>query len=295
MSLTRRRIDVTVTLGRGNFGEDGQDTVTLKGLRVSATIQKFGMPGLDMANVRIYGATPNFMNKVTRLGKPLTEVRDNTLVITAGDDESGMSQVFSGVINTAYTDFGGAPETSINLSAVGGIKALAKPVAPISFQGGVSAATVCQQIAASMGLGFKNSGVNVQLNNVYLPGTALDQLRKLKTSANCNIDPASGPTGQVVEMWPLDGKKGDLAPLLSAESGLVGYPRYSDTGVAVTALYRPGFLFGAQFNLKTELEAANGAWIIRGLTYDLESETPGGSWFCDIDAYRPTDANVGAS
>jgi len=290
--MERRKIDVTVTLGRGNFGEDGADTVTLSGLRVSAVIQKYGMPGLDMASVRVYGATPTFMNKVTRLGKPLTEIRDNTLVISAGDDKNGMSQVFSGVINMAYADFAGAPEASINMTAIGGIKALAKPVAPVSFQGGVSAATVGQQIAASMGKSFKNSGVSVQLNNVYLPGTAIDQLRKLAVAANCSIDPNSGPTGEVVEMWPKTGSKGELAPLLSADTGLVGYPRYSDVGVSLSALYRPGFLFGGKFNLKSDLENTNGAWVIRGLTYDLESETPGGAWFMDIEAYRPTDSNV---
>ena len=34
MSFTRKRIDVTISLGTGTFGETGANTVTLTGLRV---------------------------------------------------------------------------------------------------------------------------------------------------------------------------------------------------------------------------------------------------------------------
>ncbi|MDE1138199.1 MAG: hypothetical protein PW999_00800 [Paraburkholderia tropica] len=39
MSFLKKRIDVTISLGTGQFGESGSNTVTLSGLRVKALIQ----------------------------------------------------------------------------------------------------------------------------------------------------------------------------------------------------------------------------------------------------------------
>ena len=60
------------------------------------------------------------------------------------------------------------------------------------------------------------------------------------------------------------------------------YPRFSDQGVAVTTLYNPGLSFNGQFELRSSVTPANKVWTIYDLTYELESETPGGKWFCNI-------------
>jgi len=285
MSLIKRKIDVTITLGTGSFGEDpagSANTVTLTGLKVAASISKGSLPTLDRANIRVWGMSLSLLNQLTRLGKPLAAIRDNTIRLSAGDDVSGMSQVFTGTIYSAYADFENMPNVALTVSALNGLVDLTKPVAPASFPQGGDVATICAQIAAAMGKPFVNHGVTVRLGPSYFPGTSIDQLRKVCRDANIFALTNGGPNGDAVEIWPKGSARGGLIPVISPETGLVKYPRFSDQGVAVTTLYNPGLSFNGQFELRSSVTPANKVWTIYDLTYELESETPGGKWFCNI-------------
>lgn len=291
MSLLVRKIDVGIQLGTGDFGEGPagpQNTALIKGLRVSANIVKAGMPSADSANIRIWGLTRSLMNQLTRLGKPLDTARNNVITLSAGDDVGGMSQVFQGNINQSYGDFNDPPSAALNINCISGQFDAAKPVPALSFPGSANVAVMMQQIAASMNKGFKNSGVSVVLSNTYLPGTAIDQMKTLATAADINVDPNSGPLGAVVEIWPRNGNRGGAIPKVSPQSGLVGYPTFSDRGCGVRVLYRPGFVYGGRFELESSAIIGTKTWNIATLEYELESELPGGKWFMNIDAYIGT-------
>ncbi len=287
-AIPRRKIDVTVTLGTGDFGEGTGNVVTLSGLQVSVSLIKMGLPGLDTANVRVYGATQDFMNKTTRLGVLPNQIRNNGLTIDAGDDVSGMSQIFTGTITDAFQDFTASPETCINFAVMNNGLALLRPVQPISFPGGADIATIMSSIASTMGLGFINDGVTgTFLSNQYLSGTAAQQMKKAAVAANINCIPNGGPTGQHLEIWPMGGSRTGSSPTFTPQTNLIGYPRVSDKGVAITAIYTPDLRFGGLFNLdQSAIPGANGSWYCQGVNVELESETPQGKWFMDIEGSR---------
>ena len=290
MTLIKREIRATIILGSGSFGEGKGNTVTLEGYRVHADVVKGGLPSLDSANIRIYGVSQSIMNTVTRLGRPYSTIRNNTVTIEAGDAKNGLAQVFTGIMVNAYGDFGGIPEACIQITANAGLLGLVKPVSPISYPDGADVATIMAEIAASMGLSFINSGVSARLPTCYFPGTAIDQMRAVAKAANVNAIPNGGPNGQTLEIWPMDGVRGGQIPTIGPDTGLVGYPQYSDLGVEVTTLYTPGLAFGGQFNLETSVLPAKGLWKVLRLAYELQSETPGGAWFNHILATRPASA-----
>lgn len=289
MAFVKRKIRVTFNLGTGDFGESGKNTVVLENHRVSAHITKGGMPSLDSASVQIWGLSKSLLNQLSRLGKPLDEPRNNAIIIEAGSDETGFAHVFTGVIVSSYADTASLPDVSLNVSASSGLIDLARPVSPISIKGTVAVANVASQIANSMGKAFLNGGVKASLNGVYLPGTAMDQLRKLINTAGINADPNGGPTGETLVIWPRGASIGSQVPHFSEHAGLVGFPRYSDQGCEITVLFRAGVVFGGNFDLKSTFEPADGLWQIIGVVYDLESETDGGGWFIHIAATRPPE------
>lgn len=302
MSMVSRGIRVTITLGEGAFGDDpaGKDnTVTLEGLQVSATIQKGGLPSLDSAAVRIYGLDQSKVNKLSRVGVPFMQVRNNRITVDAGDDKDGYSQVFSGIIQTAFGDYQSPPDVALQVMAQAGILGLKKPVKPLSYPQGVKVGVVCAQIAASMDMSFINHGVDITLPpGSYFPGTAIDQLRAVERAAGINAQVTGGPVGDTanqnyVEIWPKGGTRGGRIPLVSPATGLVGYPQYSDLGVALTTLYEPGLAYGGRFNLDTSVEPARGLWNILQVTYELESETPNGAWFAHIVGTRTETGALG--
>lgn len=296
MSLLVRKLEAIFNIGTGDFGDGKPESVkvnqgTFDGLKISAQVINIGAPGLATATIRIWGLTLSVMNKVARTGKPLTLARDNTVTLLAGDDVSGMSQVFSGIIWSAYIDFNDAPSVSLNISGIASALYLAKPAPALSFPSGGTVATMMAQIAATMGKNFQNFGVTTSLPASYFPGSPVDQARACAQHANINYDLSGGAGGDVVMIWPKGGSKGGEIPLISAATGLVGYPKFCDQGVIVTSLYAPGIAYGSLFKLETVETPASGQWYAYAITLDLESETPGGKWFMDIEAHLLSDAS----
>ena len=288
MSFSRKKIDVSITLGTGNYGATAggpADTIKATDLKCSVQIVKAGLPSADHAEIRVWGLTQSIINQTTDLGKPLARTRNNTVTVSAGDDDAGMSTIFTGTIMTAYGDFNDPPNACLNITAISNAVDAAKPVDPISFTGGADVVVVMNQIAGAMGKNLVNYGVSgIVLSNPYYPGTACEQMKAVATAATLNAD-ASGDT---LDIWPKDGTRGGQVADIGPQSGLVGYPEYCDAGIAVRAEFMPGLTLGGQFNLTTSITNAKGLWNIINLTYDLESETPNGAWFIDMTATRPS-------
>lgn len=314
MSYVKRAINLSFALGKGNFGDSGFDTVSVTGLRVSCQIVKSGLPTNDTAEIRVWGLPPKVINQLVTLGTPLTNNRNNLITVTAGDAKSGMSQVFKGTIQRSYLDAINMPETGLAISSNACAFNAAAPVPPISIQGPVDVATVCAQIAASMNMTLENNGVTGVLGGaIYLPGTALAQLKAFAAMVPINAyvdtsrapadtgspsDAAPAPQGAssgnpgVLAIWPINGSRSGQVLVISKDTGLVGYPQFADSGVALRTLFNPGLAVGQAFELKLVTEAvkaANGTYQAYSLVYNLESEViQNGAWFIDLVGIRPT-------
>lgn len=282
-----RKLDLTIALGTGSFGEDGSDTVELSGYRVSADVTKMAQPGFDSALIRVWGVSASIMNQVSTLGKPPLTGRVNTVALRAGDNQSGMSLVYTGIIQEAYQDYNAAPDACLNIVSHGAGVALLKPIKPTSYPGPVSAAQALQDVAARMTppVAFENHGVDVMLPTSYFPGTAADQLRQIVEAADIEATIDSG----VLVCWPKGGSLDGLVPDIGPDSGMIGYPEFAGSGIVhVRCLYVPGLRVNGDFNLTTSLGGrAAGKYRTQALTYALESEMPGGRWSADLVAYRP--------
>jgi len=279
-SFIERLLSFEIALGKGNFGESGASTVTLSGYRAVVTIVKQGLGAFGQAEIRIFGLDFNIMNQISTLGSSYLQAtqRRNQVVINAGDAVNGMAQVFSGTIVMARADFTAAPDASFVILAQTGLYFAMKPVSPLSFSGSVNVATIMSNIAAQMGIGFENNGVSVILNNPYLPGTAYQQAAAAARAANINwtIDAETGP----LAIWNKGQSRGGKIPLYTPETGMIGYPSYTQNGITVRAIYTPGNdpLMGGQVQVQSSLQPATGNWIVYAATYELASQMPGGDW-----------------
>ncbi|HDR9199672.1 TPA: hypothetical protein QDB48_000959 [Burkholderia vietnamiensis] len=283
MSFTRKRIDLTITLGEGEFGDEGSNTVTLTGLRVQSLITIPGGESMAGAQVRAYGLPLSMMNQLTTIGPINTAYRNNKLLMAVGDDENGMHVMYSGTIGEAHADFQGMPDVAFNVLGWAGLYDSVKPVGALSYVGTVDVATVMQELANTMGLTFENNGVQVQLSNPYFPGTALAQVRACARAADINylID------RDTLAIWPRAGARtttGDI-PLISPETGMRGYPMFSSKGITVVTEFNPNIKFGIPVKVSSSLDAANGIWNICDLSHALESESPDGAWFTQFTAF----------
>ena len=279
MTFLKRRIDVVFQLGTGVFGESGTNTVTCSGLRVQAHIDKVFGPGMGEAQVRIYGLTPSLMNQLSSLNQATMATRKNTILISAGDDVNGMATVFQGQIMISQIMLNTAPDTALMVLAQGGAFAAVQLVAPTSYPGAADAAVVMQNLAHLAGLEFENNGVSMQLATPYYPGSPLEQIRRCAEAGRAVFDYVIDD--KTLAIFPVGGARGTQIPVISPDTGMVGYPNYSTSvyGIELTTLFNPLLRPGGKVQVKSGLEVANGTWQVFNLQHELESETPNGQWF----------------
>jgi hypothetical protein len=281
MSFTHKHIDLTITLGTGQFGDTGANTVELKGLRMKAEIQDFAGPAMAQTQLVVFGLPLTVMNQLTTLGAVNAAVGGkNAVQIAIRDGAASPTTVYTGNIWKAWADFNQQPDAALNIMAVSGLTLSLKPVPAISYPGSADVGTIMQSIATTSGLAFQNYGVSVQLSNPYFSGAALTQIRECAQAAGINFTIDNGS----LEIWPKNGSRTPttMLPVISTETGMVGYPTFSSNEIILTTLYNPAIKVGTPIRVISTLQVASGYWNVQQVTHSLESETPDGQWFTNV-------------
>lgn len=274
MSFVERKIDITFELANDQFGAGG-NIVTVSGLRCTATIDNLNGIEAGSLQLRVYGMLQEDMAKCVTLGKRFMVARRNIVTVVAGDDRSGMSQVFKGTIYQGWIDYSGMPEVSLNVSANAYYYENLAPTDPNSYKGAADVASVISAIAKSIGFTFRNNGVSAKIASPYLPGTAIAQIKDIAQAAGiaCAIE-----NGEVA-IWPNEGVRDDQVAEVSVETGMVGYPQYSQYGIDVVTAFNPTIKNGRKVRVKTDLPQGSGDWYCQVVRHDLSAQMPGGPWF----------------
>jgi len=285
--FVKRKVNVRFVLdaASGTF-DGGTNTVDLKGLRVHCSIVNNQSTSLDQCDLEIFGVPLGVMNRLTILQNGYTQGIRNYMQVTAGDGDN-MALIFNGQVHFAWADFSGQPEAVFIASAFSSLGSAYASVAPTSFKGTVDAATVASSIAQQLTppLTLHNSGVTAQLDNPYLPGDALHQLRALAEQAD--FEYATDEEG-VLAIWPRGKARDTAAVQISSETGLVGFPSYNDRGVMLTTLFNPSVRVNGPVNVQSKSEPANGVWYPFHVQHDLESEVPDGRWYSHMECQKFT-------
>lgn len=293
-SFVQRIVEVSVKLASNSktnqpnsFSESGSDTVTLRGSRTTVRIQNSGAPAGSTARVEVFGMTPSLMNQLSTLGLVFNIVPRNTLTIVAGDANSGLATVFSGTITAGYGDYNAAPDVPFHFECNSGLADAVAPAPASSFTGPTDVATIMSGFARQMNLGFENSGVTGKLSNPYFAGNTWTQLRACAEHAGINAEVING---NVLAIWPKGGSRtGGPIPLISKDTGMIGYPAYTQQGIIVRTIFNPQIAFGGLVKVQSSLKSVSdvGTWAVQKLDLALDSLVPRGHWMGTIYAYNP--------
>ncbi len=283
-SLTTKVLDLTITLGSGTFGEDVGDTVTLSGFRMMADCINPGGDSMGQCMIRVFGLRNDVMNKLTTIGSVNTAIKaKNSILLAAGDAVNGMDTVFSGTIFDAWADYNSSPDVAFNILAYSGLDASVKPVGAISYKGPTDVAQILENIATvEMGIGFENSGVDVKLSSPYLSGTALAKVRCVAQAAQIEYSIEDN----TLFIWPSSSARQGTTPLVSPDTGMVGYPTLSSKGMTVKMLYNSKIKLGQDIEVQSSIPMACGMWRVYSLAHSLSSEMADGPWFTTAETYN---------
>lgn len=296
-TLQNRAVDVTFRLLSQAFGPNGEDTVTLSGLRVHAEVTQARFPTAESATVRIEGMTPDVMNRLSMAAPDPTRQSASELILTTQDGAGGSALIFQGGVTLAYVDYTNAPNVAFVAQAFSTVLPNAMTATPTGYRGAVSTGQVLATIASKAGLTLHNQGVTTLLHDPYFHGSPGQQLSQcLETVPLC----AGLGRGQL-SVWPAT-VSATQALSVSAETGLIGYPAWSAGGLALRMLFNPLVSFNSLIALHSRYQPAGwgqqngpvpvGLWIASQVRHTLQTETPHGAWFTDIvaQAYREPTA-----
>lgn len=273
----KKHLRFIITMGTGKFGSSNNDTITMEGFRSTVDINKAGGMTMGALKARIYGVSQSDMNSVTTLQyRPDLWIK-NTITVFAIDGEVETMIFFGNIIN-AWGDYNGMPDVFLHIDARAAIDGSLNSIPPKSYKGPVEVVTVMSKIAEELGYSFENNGVNASLVDVYLPNTGIEQARDLARAANINLFIDDNVLAITPRNTP---RKGDI-PLISASTGLIGYPTFDGVGVNFRVMFNPGITFGGAIKLETDIERAAGEWYVNSISHRLESEKPGGAWFSTV-------------
>ncbi|WP_019210808.1 baseplate hub protein [Yersinia massiliensis] len=274
MSYQKRKITVNFTLSDDDFG-DGNDSLTVSGLRVEAQIDNAGGVSGSTLYAKIYGMKESDMNKCCTYAQVYGVIKNIAITMTAGDEASGMSQVFQGTIFNGMIDYNETPNVPLVIQAKSGFVEQILPAASNSSPGSTNVASMIEAIAKSIDFGFTNNGVNTSLSNHYSWGSPVEQIRDIARAAGIDL----AIENRIVSIWPTGGVKDNQMVHLSPSEGLIGYPNYLGYGYAVTAIFTPDIVRGRRLRLLSASPRANGDLYIQAVSHLISSEMPGGPWF----------------
>jgi hypothetical protein len=266
-----------------NGSPSGQNQLTITGHRMLAFISKAGGMLMSELHLKIFGMSLQAMNDLSTLGQLPGVISNNTITLMAGDAD-GTAMVFQGTVSNAWVNFEEGANASFDVIAHAGSFQSVQNIAPTSFKGGVDAATIIQGLADQMGLPLENNGVSgIMLSNPYYSGSARTQFEAVKAAAGINGVIDNG----VVAIWPRGSSRNGTPPLISKDTGLIGYPTFNPQGICIQTLYNPSVVFGGEIQVQSIITPACGTWRVYGLDHELSCEMPGGPWFSRILAGAP--------
>lgn len=317
MSFVQRLITVAIQLAPNpgtnqpaTFAGTSSDTATISGLRTSVRIKNSGSPVHQSADVKVWGLTPSLMNQLATLGLVWDLVPRNSMTIQVGQADArgfptNMSTVFQGTMWESYGDYSAQPDVPFHFTCVAGAADAAISVKASSFPGSSDVASVMSGLARQMNLGFRNFGVNAKQQNLYLRGSAKQQADKLATMANITWGYVQG--GAVMGIWPKGGNADTPSvPTIGVDTGMIGYPAYTQQGIIVKSVFDPRLSFGSLFKVRSSvLSGISGAlaaraapipfptqWAVSKLDLALDSLLPKGEWSATVYGYNPGKANT---
>lgn len=283
MAFARKLLNFSISLQNGMFGSGQGNTADLKGLRASCRIVKAGGRDMGRLEAAIFGLPLSMMNQLTTLGTQIDLTEKNSITVTAGEEGGSMSTVFAGTISVAFADMKAMPEVCLRVSAHAGLYEAVKQEQPTSIKDSADVKTVFGQLAQKMGLRFEGNDVDVKIPNLYLSGSARSQAMALAQMAGVQWIIDNG----TLAIWKSgSARQGNSTPLISPQTGMVGYPAFNQAGIEVTTIFNSDLKPGGKIQVKSDLTPACGEWHIMSLEYALDSMIPKGKWFCIFSASR---------
>lgn len=254
------------------FGPPGGEGKEFKELRTTFKVKKTGTRTLNTAEVTIYN--------LSKESRALADRRGGALLLKAGYKDPPMKLLFSGAIRLAKHEQDG-PDWVTSFECADGIRAYTAVVVHESFGPDTTEKAVIDALAKKLGvdmgtikgLSEAKYGKGRQLSGparYYLDALCLR--RRLRWTINDGV----------LQIIPFGSSTDEDAVLLKPDTGLIGSPERTESGIKVVSLLQGGINPGRR--IKVEAKNIQGDFIAENVTHIGDSH--GDDWYTEIEALR---------
>lgn len=279
MAATYSLKDIRVTVSLDKEGANNQ--YVFQGFATNVAISKTGGVDFATAQVEIYGLSLPVMGQLTTLAfKPLNR-RWNAIEIAAGELGTDLPVVFRGCVTVAFADLNGASPV-LKMEAQVAAYPILDPAGTVSITGSQDIGAFIQSQSSQAGFDFQNDGVQGTLSDMTIYG---DPITKARTAADAVGADLILDDDKAI-LVPKEGVRraeGGI-PVVSAATGMIGYPTFTNQGIQVSSFFRPELHVAAAVRVESIVPHATGVWKITQLTHSLSANNPNSSaWETAID------------
>jgi len=281
----KKYLEVTFVLGSGSFTDAngapiGNSVTWGAGFRITADVKNVGGYSSAELNARVYGVSEPQMNQAITMEWYAGTVVDNTVLVTAIDGNS-RTLIFSGTAVNVWARYDESPNVYLDIFARQLFSVAMNNSTVKHFPGAQPVADIVAQLANEMGLNFSNSeNVQITIKNETLIGSPYAQLNTLRKDSGVGIFISPKSISLTAsERTPF---KTEVVPIISKETGLIGYPVPEAWGVSFSCLFNPQIVYGGVVELQSRVKIASGQWFVSSIRYLLNSMDPAPQWKCDV-------------
>lgn len=280
MTYQTRSAKIQLTLQDGaTFDGDKGNVLTIDNARMEAQLSFTGGFTGALATIKIYGLGIGYMSILAGRGVQLDANRQKFLIRL----DVNNVEVFLGFANWCYIDANAQPEMAlvVQAAAQGEINLMTIPDTHISSK--TTVADAARKITANTNMVI-NDYTNYTLPSVYTTGSVGSQLIQLM-QATLKVYPKFqySLNYSYLDLFTLDNALDYEIINISKDTGMIGYPSFTQTGISLTTLFNPKFSLQRIINLKSDLPNISGKYqIIDGCTANLSTVIDNGPWTSTI-------------
>lgn len=285
-----KTIRVTAQLQKGQFSGSG-NTVIIENVPITVDITKQGGEEKNKATITIENLKLETVKQLTVLSFKRLETYNNVVQIEAGNKDTDLSTVFIGEVTSSIPEIRDNGTLSLKMEIMAGYYPALIPSKPVSVQGVTTIDNLMSQFAKEAGYSYENKNITGSVSNCVFIGSPIAKARTL--ARQTNIDLLIDDNKFTIQTFnaPKDGQ----IPLISKNTGMIGYPSFSSDGIDVKCEFNNNLRVGGYFKLESILPFATGEWQIVKLTHRLEAYHPNsGTWETVVSGVLPGSENKNA-
>lgn len=282
-TLIERRARVTVRVRREDGGREVETSYQFTEHRMGITISQGGSQ-FGNAKVQIFGVPLDAMNKIARLWlEVLSPSNQDTLAVDVWDGSSFIP-FFEGVITWTAINASAAPAVALEIEANDSMVGMNALTTVYAQEGPIALETALAEILAPVNLVVEMSEGLPEFtpSKIHLTGTPMQQA---STLLSYYPELAWYVNLQRLIVRPVNGPLGDDPLELDRNTGLIGYPTYSTSGITFAMIFDARVRLGRALDLRTDFDFVNRTkWVAAVLQHQLQPNWPGGQWITQVAA-----------